>query len=175
MKKYIVYLSVLLFFFAVGCKKSEEQKSADDTATKTGQTAGRPKRKHGPAAIAALQIYHDETLVKSVEPSEYPALATTKMKVGDKDVKGLPLKDLLAKYELKGKNVIIGGPQRSATITWQQANSNDIYVYLGPKQNTLQISAPKTMNLNLPNRLVRLTVSDQAQTAAAGQSKKTGN
>jgi hypothetical protein len=174
MKKYIVYFSVLLFLFVVGCKKSEEQKPADDTATRTGQTTGQPKRKHGPAPSAPLQIYHEDKLVKSVEPSEYPALATTKMKIGDKEVTGLPLKDLLAKYDLKGKNVIIGGPQRSATITWQQANSNDIYLYLGPKQNTLQISAPKTMNLNLPNRLVRLTVSDQAQPASNGQAKKTG-
>ena len=173
MKKLGTYLVIFLLLIVFGCKKSEEQKSAD--SNNPNKPAATQKRKHGPPPPVPLEVYQEDKLVTTVQPSDYPTVASAKITVGDKEFNGIALKDLLAKYNLKGKTVVVGGPQRSVAVTWQQATAKDVYVVVGPHQ-FLQISAPKSMNITFPARVIKIRASDKTQDAAlATEKQKTGN
>jgi hypothetical protein len=172
MKKQAKYLVIFLILIAFGCKKSEEQKP-QETANKPAASAA--KKKRGMVAPVPLEIYQEDKLVTSIQPSDYAVVASSKIKIGDKEIAGLPLKDLLAKYNLKGKSVVLSGPQRSVAMSWQQATAKDVYVILGPHQ-FLQISAPKSMNISFPARLIKIRASEQPEAAAlARENQKSGN
>jgi hypothetical protein len=177
MKKSTKCIFILLLLIAFGCKKSDNQKQSASGETKP-KAAAHEGRKHrdrerGSTTALALEIYQEDKLVTSLQPSEYASVANTKVKVGDKEVSGMPLKDLLAKYDLKGKSVLLSGPQRSVAVSWEQATSKDVYVVVGPHQ-FLQISAPKTMNVNFPARLVKIRASDKPEATLAKENQKSG-
>jgi hypothetical protein len=171
MKKYGKYLVIFLLLIVFGCKKSEEQKPAENNP----KPAVAAKKKRGPAPPVPLEIYQEDKLVTSVQPGDYPTVASAKITIGDKEMNAVPLKDLLAKYNLKGKTVVLSGPQRSVAVSWEQATAKDVYVVVGAHQ-TLQISAPKTINVNFPSRLIRIRTSDKPQAAAlAAEKPKAGH
>lgn len=161
-----------------GCKKSEDKSSAESTPPAGKQQPVKPApggRKKQQAPPKPLELYNEKTLVVSVPMEDYPTLATGKIKIGKDDVNAILLKDLLAKYKIQGKNVILSGPARSVPITWEQAGSAGLYVYLSPR-NIIMIAAPKSLdNVNFPNRLVRITASASAEGGAKPpESKKPG-
>ena len=167
--KYLVIFSLLILF---GCKKSEEQKPADNNAKPATVAA---KKKHGPAPPLPLEIYQEDKLVTTLKPADYPTVANAKVTVGDKEMDGVPLKDFLTKYNLKGKTLVLSGPQRSVAVTWEQATSKDVYLVVSGKQ-VVQISAPKTVDVNFPNRIIRIRASDKSQAAAlAAEKPKAGH
>jgi hypothetical protein len=173
MKKLGTYLVIFLLLIVFGCKKSEEQKASE--SNNPNKPASAQKKKHPPAPPAPLEVYQEDKLVTTVQPADYPTVASAKITVGDKEFNGIALKDLLAKYKLKGKTVVLGGPQRSVAVTWEQATAKDVYVVVGPHQ-FLQISAPKTMNISFPARLIKIRASDKTEDAAlATEKQKTGN
>jgi len=178
MKKILVFACIFAILSVAGCKKSEEKSSAQSTPPANKQQPVKPgpsarKRQNAPAK--QLDLYNEKTLVVSVPLEDYPALTTGKIKVGKDDVNAIPLKDLLAKYKIQGRNVILGGHARSVPITWAQANSDGLYVYITPR-NQIMIAAPKSLeNISFPNRIVRITASASADAPAKpADNKKPG-
>lgn len=170
MRKHTKYLVIFLLLIAFGCKKSEEQKPQDTTTKPAAATA---KKKRG--APLPLEIYQEDKLVISLPPTAYTSVVSTKLKIGDKEFNGIALKDLLTKYNLKGKSVVLSGPLRSVAVSWQQATSKDVYVVIGQHQN-LQISAPKSMNISFPARLIRIRASEASENVALSkENQKSGN
>jgi len=172
MKKFGTYLIIFVILIVFGCKKSEEQKGSE--GNNPNKPVAAQKKKHPPAPLPSLEIYQEDKLVSTVPPADYPTVAASKITVGDKEFNGIALKDLLAKYNLKGKTVVIGGPQRSVAVKWDQATAKDVYVVIGPHQ-FLQMSAPKTMNITFPARVIKIRASDKTEEAAlATEKQKTG-
>jgi len=176
MKKILAFACIFAVLALAGCKKSEEKSSAEPkpAATKK-QQPGPGARRRQPAPPKPLELYNEKTLVVSVPMQDYPSLATSKIKVGKDEVNAILLKDLLAKYKIQGKNVILSGPARSVPITWEQAGTAGLYIYISPR-NMIMIAAPKSMdNINFPNRVVRITASARPDGAARpADNKKPG-
>jgi type III secretory pathway component EscV len=184
MKKILALALILVFFGVVACKKKDEQQD-QQTAQQAGKTGEfKPKqKKNGPkgdkqqqAVPTSLKIYQDADLVKTVQQGEYPAIATTKVKVGPKDMNGITLKELLAKNNVKpGKSVTLKGQTMSAQLTWQQATSSDLYVYVTPKK-FLKIQGGKSLNdVKFPKRLESITVNANEVAAKPPESKPASN
>ena len=148
-------------------KKKKNQQQQDQEADDNGGGAGKQ------AVPATLQVYKEKDLVKSIPQTDFASLTTTKIKAGNKDVQAISMKDFLAKYGVKGKNVVLTGEQRTAAITWEQANSGDLYLMLTPRGRLKLYSANKSAaGQKLPKRIDSITVSDSATpTAPAPQSK----
>src|SRR5574342_100616 len=101
MKK-ILACAVILCFTLVACKKSEEKKSEAPTAQpgqKQGEfkPQGQKKKQHEPSS---LKIFNEQTLVSEVPQAQYGTIATSKVKIGNKQVQAVLLKDLLTKYNI---------------------------------------------------------------------------
>ena len=179
MKKFLAFALILGLFGVVACKKKEDQSAQQSQQpAKPGDfQPAQKKKKNGNQKPAAtpLKIYQDTQLVKTLQPTEYPTLATTKIKVGKKDVDAITLKELLARNNIKaGKSVTLGGELIKAQLTWQQANSNDIYVYVTPKK-FLKLQAGKSLTgVDLPKRLESITV-NVTEVAAKAPEKKPAN
>ena len=177
MKKFLACALIIAVFGLFSCKKSE-----DKAATQPGQAAPGAKpdegfqkknkkdRKNQTQARTGIDLYNETNLVQSVEPESYATLANQKVKVKEKQMNAILLKDLLKKYNLQGKNVILSGPDNSSTLTWDQANQPNIYVFFtkgGAKVMSTASPAPE-----LPRKLVKITVSATA-TAATPAKKDT--
>ena len=169
MKKLLAFACIFAILSIAGCKKSEEKAATEPKASTQPQQPAKPKpgaKKRQAPPAKALEIYNEKTLVVSVPFADYASLATGKIKIGNANVSAILLKDLLAKYKIQGKNVIMGGPARAVPITWEQANTDGLYIYMTPR-NIFMISAPKSLeNINFPGRIVRITVSASADVAA---------
>jgi len=169
MKKLLAFACIFAILSIAGCKKSEEKAATEPKASTRPQQPAKPKpgaKKRQAPQAKALEIYNEETLVVSVPFADYASIATGKIKIGNANVSAILLKDLLAKYKIQGKNVIMGGPARAVPITWEQANTDGLYIYMTPR-NAFMISAPKSLeNINFPGRIVRITVSASADVAA---------
>jgi hypothetical protein len=179
MKKSIAY-ALIFFVLALGaCKKAEEKKDAagqpqqsKPTEAFKPQAKKKKKAEEKVQAPAALMIYNESNLVTSIPQSQYDAMATAKIKVNDKEMKAVLVKDLLSKYSVKGKNVILGGEEVSAALTWDQANSNDLYIYVTPKNVVKVYSASKALaDMKLPKRLQKITVSATVEAAKPAAAK----
>jgi len=163
MRRLFIVVLTLTLFTVVSCKKTEEQKQAD--AGKPGvaksDQAFRPqprKRNQQPQLPpASLKIFNEDNLVTDIPPAQYPALATQKIKVGPKQHSAILLKDLLSKYNVKGKSVILAGEEISTDLTWEQATGQDVYVYVTPKRFLKVFSASLT-NKKFPKRVEKITV-----------------
>jgi hypothetical protein len=166
----LLLLSAGILFFGA-CKKEENKPEATETKRQAAPANAQKKRR--PAGSMPLRMFREQDLVATVPPQEYKTLPTTKIKVGAKEFSAIPVRDLLQKYNLQGKNVTLGGPGRSATLTWEQVTTNEVYVYLGPRQR-LQLYAPThgTTVIKLPAQLVRIVVSEKPPEKVARTPKK---
>src|SRR3989304_8525832 len=126
MRKILSYALIVTLLYAGGCKKAEKQETESLEAAKpTTVTKKQHRKKKEAPQSASFEIYNEKNSVASILPDQYTALMTAKIKVGDDEVKAILLKDLLAKYQLQGKNVILGGAAKSVTLTWAQATTKD--------------------------------------------------
>jgi hypothetical protein len=182
MKKFLAYAMIFSVLLLGACKKAEEKKeAAGQQQAKPGegfkpQAKKKKKAEEKAPAPAALTIYNETNLVTSIPQSEYDVMATSQMKINNKEVKAVLVKDLLSKYNVKGKNVILSGEEVTTALTWDQANSNDLYVYVTPKKAVRVYSASKPLaDMKFPKRLQKITVSATAEAAKppAGKPKPT--
>lgn len=161
---FIVALTLSLFVIAA-CKKAEEKQQADagkPGVAKSDQTFRPQARKRQPQAQvqlppASLKIFNESNLVTDIPPAQYSSLATSKIKIGAKQHSAILLKDLLAKYNVKGKSVIVEGEEVSTPLTWEQATGQDVYMYVTPKKFLKVFSASLT-NKKFPKRVDKITV-----------------
>jgi hypothetical protein len=181
MKKLISYAVIFSVLAFGACKKAEEKKeSASETKQQAKPTeAFKPQAKKNrkkPAekapAPTALMLYNESNLVTSIPQAQYATMTTATIKVNNKEMKAVLVKDLLSKYNLKGKNVILGGDETKTALTWEQANSNDLYVFVNPKKIAKVYSTSKTMaDMKFPKRLQSITVSATVEAAKPATAK----
>lgn len=181
MKKFFAFAIIIALFGLNACKKKEEQAqqpSAQQPAAPEFKPAEK-KKKNGKGekpAPSALKIFQDTTLVKTVPQNEYAVMAPNKIKVGAKQLNGISLKELLAKNNIKnGKSVTLAGQTVSAQLTWEQANSSDLVIFMTPKK-VLKIQAGKSLaGVKFPKRLDSITVSATDVAAKAPEKKPATN
>lgn len=181
MKKFLAFAIIAVLIGLSACKKKEEQPASQQPSAQQGQPgefkpAQKKKKNIEKPVVTPLKIYQEQQLVKTVAPAEYNTLTTTKIKVGPKEMNAITLKELLAKNNVKsGKYVTLGGETMSAQITWEQANSADLYVYRTPK-NFLKIQPGKSLAaIKFPKRLESITVSASQVAAKAPQKQPPTN
>jgi len=189
MKKLLACALMISLLGLFACKKSDQSQNQQQAQAPEKSENFKPQKKKknqqpdadengggGKQAVpATLQVYKEKDLVKSIPQTDFASLTTTKIKAGNKDVQAISMKDFLAKYGVKGKNVVLTGESRSTPITWEQATNGDLYLTLTPKGRLKLYSANKNVaGQKLPKRIDSITVSDSATPAApapATQSK----
>jgi len=180
MKKLFVYAVIFSVLSFGACKKAEEKK---DTATspktakptETFKPQGKKNRRNPAQSVAvpaALMIYNEANLVTSIPQSQYDTMATAKLKINNKEVRAVLVKDLLSKYSVKGKNVILAGEETTTALTWDQANANDLYVYITPKK-VVKVYSTSMADMKFPKRLQKITVSATVEAAKPNAKPKT--
>jgi hypothetical protein len=180
MKKLFVYAVIFSVLSFGACKKAEEKK---DTATspktakptETFKPQGKKNRRNPAQSVpvpAALMIYNEANLVTSIPQSQYDTMTTAKLKINNKEVRAVLVKDLLSKYSVKGKNVILAGEETTTALTWDQANANDLYVYITPKK-VVKVYSTSMADMKFPKRLQKITVSATVEAAKPNAKPKT--
>ena len=170
MKKYLAFALIFSLLSFAACKKSEEQQNSQNSTSsqkgnpdKAFKPQGGRNRQEQPGTLK-VDLYTDKNLVKSITPEDIPALTSTKIKAGAKEVLGIQLKDLLAKQNMKGKNVALVGESYTANLTWDQVNSNNIYLIMTPKKRLKLFTDSKNLaDVKLPKKLNKITVGDTPQ------------
>ncbi len=162
----ILACAVIVCFAFVACKKAEEKKAESTTAQPAQKQGGefkpQPPRKRQPQAVS-LKIFNEQTLVSDIPQAQYGTIATSKVKIGNKQVQAVLLKDLLTKYNIKGKNVVLAGQTISTPLTWEQATGTDVYVYLTPKKFMKVYTTSKNLStVKFPKRLEKITVTESS-------------
>ena len=174
MKKLLSLVLVLVICSFVACKKSEDKASTPGKQQAGNKQAANQKRqKKGKAgAPQALQIYQEDKLVVAIPREEYAKLMTTTIKVDGKDQKAILLSDLLKQHNVTGKNVILKGPNRTGSLTWEQATKNPIYIY--PVKNRLQVfhEVTELQDVRVPVVLIRIDVAEKPVVTAAKKAAK---
>lgn len=163
MKKLLCMVLVLAVCSFTACKKADEKSAAQgkpQASNKQLQKQKRQKRGKG-VRTNALQIYQDEKMVVAIPREEFSTLGTTSIQVKGKEEKAILLSDLLKKHNVSGKNVVLRGPNRASSITWEEATTNQIYIY--PVKNRLQIfhESKALEDSQIPAVLVRIDVGDK--------------
>lgn len=160
MKKLLALALILGLFGIISCKKKEE---SQQPSAQTGEIKPQKKKnghKGQKPAPSTLKVYQDQQLVKTVNQGEYGTMATTKIKIGPRQMNAITVKELLTRMNVKpGKTVTLAGQTMSAQLTWEQATASDLYVYVTPKQ-FLKIQPGKSVaSVKFPKRLDVITVS----------------
>ncbi|MCI0412404.1 hypothetical protein L0222_06330 [bacterium] len=162
MKKSLCIALMLIVGSFWACKKAEEKKPVEEKQiTSTKQTAKQKRKKRAKAAVQTLQIYQEEKLIISIPRDEYTKIAKTTIKVNGKEEKAILLSDLLKTHNVTGKNVILKGPNRTASLTWEQVTSNPIYLYPGRNRLQTYYESKALIAANVPVVVVRIEVSDK--------------
>lgn len=183
MKKLLAFALILSVFGLVttGCKKTEQPPAQ----TPQAQTTPQPKQaepfkphkrnkkgeKNG-AKKESLELYAESTLVTTIPGDQFKALTTSRVHVKNKDFQAILLKDLMKKYKLQGKNVILTGNENSTTLTWEQANADTLYVYLTPRNGLKPYSTAGGTESGLPKKLLKITTSATAEAAKTAPAKQ---
>jgi hypothetical protein len=168
MKKFLACMVLVCFAFVAGCKKAEEKKADSGTPPskpqqKQGDFKPQAPRKKQPKQAASLKIFNEQTLVSDIPQAQYATLTTSKVKIGNKQVQAVLLKDLLTKYNIKGKNVVLTGQTVSTPLTWEQATGTDVYVYMTPKKFMKVHTTSKNLStVKFPKRLEKITVTESS-------------
>jgi len=162
MKKFLCIALMLAVGSFWACKKAEENKPAEGKQTSNTKQLQQKRKKRAKGGVVAqgLQIYQEEKLVVSIPRAEYPKITTTTVKIDGKDQKAILLTDLLKAHNVSGKTIVLKGPNRTSSITWDIATANPIYIY--PFKNRLQVhSESKALEAaKIPAVLVRIDVGD---------------
>jgi hypothetical protein len=172
MKK-LIYL-VLIFFVCsfAACKKSEEKPAeGKQQAAKTKQKGNKRQKGKG-GRPQALQIYREDKLVVAIPVEEYAKMMNATVKVDGKEHKAMLLTDLLKAHNVTGKNVILKGPNRSGSMTWEEVIDTPVYIY--PVKNRLQIHHENEAlrDKKIPIVLVRIDVAEEPVTTATKKGGK---
>lgn len=181
MKKFLAFALILSLLAVFACKKSEQQ-TQQPTPAKPQETFKPQKGKKGNKAKQAqtpapdsLEVYNEKNLVKAIPVAEFPTLTTTKIKVNNKDTDAVSLKDFLAKYNVKGKNVVVMGDGKTTNLTWEQATASDMYLILTKSKRLKVYTDSKEMaDIKMPKRLDKITVSATVEAAANPKEGKEG-
>lgn len=138
MKKLLCVALILIVGSFWACKKAEENKPAEGKQVKNNKQVQKPKRnRRGKGAVRpGLEIFQDEKLVVSIPRDQYVKITNTTVKVNGTDHKAILLTDLLKTHNVSGKFVNLKGPNRTASLTWEQVTANPIYLY--PNRNRFQ-------------------------------------
>lgn len=185
MKKLLAFALILsVLGLVAGCKKSEQPAQTTPQAKAPEAKQAEPFKPHkknkkggekkGGAAEnnAPLELYSESTLVSTVPVDQYKTLTTQKVHIKNKDFQAILLKDLLKKYKMQGKNVILTGNENSMTLTWEQANADNLYVFVTPK-NALKIYSTKGgTEEGFPKKIVKITTSATAEAAKTAPAKQ---
>jgi len=163
----ILACAVIVCFAFVACKKAEEKKPESTTAQQGEKQGGefkpQPPKKRQPRQAVSLKIFNEQTLVSDIPQAQYGTIATSKVKIGNKQVQAVLLKDLLTKYNIKGKNVVLAGQTISTPLTWEQATGTDVYVYVTPKKFMKVYTTSKNLStVKFPKRLEKITVTESS-------------
>ena len=175
MKKIFYLLLVLFVSTFLSCKKSEDKPAAEgkqqaEAKTKQGKVNKRHKGKGG--RPQALQIYQEDKLISAIPQEEYKKMMTSSVTVDGKEQTAVLLSDLLKAQNVTGKNVILRGPNKTASITWEQATTTPIYVY--QVKNRLQVyhENEALRDKKIPVVLIRIDVADQPVISATKKGSK---
>jgi hypothetical protein len=165
MKKFLCIALIVAVGSFLACRKSEDNKSAEGKQTLNTKQAQQQKRKKRPKAGAnppGLQIYQEEKLVIAIPREDYAKITKTTVKVEGQDKKAILLTDLLKAHNVSGKIIVLKGPNRTSSITWEQATANPIYLY--HEKNRLQTySDSKALGAaRIPEVLVRINVGNES-------------
>ena len=163
MKKLLCMVLVLAVCSFIGCKKADEKGTAQGKQQANNKQVQKQKRqKRGkPVRTNTLQIFQEEKMIVEIPREEFSTLATTPIQVKGKEEKAILLSDLLSKHNVTGKNVVLRGPNRISSITWEEATTNQIYIY--PVKNRLQVfhESKALEDSQIPAVLVRIDVADK--------------
>jgi hypothetical protein len=166
MKKLLCMILVLAVCSFIACKKADEKSAAQGKQHATNKQQQKQKRqKRGKGARTnALQIFHENKMIVAIPRDEFATLGTTPIQVKGKEEKAILLSDLLKKHNVSGKNVVLRGPNRISSITWEEATTNQIYIYAA--KNRLQIfhESKELEDSQIPVVLVRIDVGDKPVT-----------
>ncbi len=170
MKTLLCMVLVISLFALAACKKAEEPAQGKQATNKQGENQKKPRRAKG--APRGLQIYQEEKLIVAIPREEYVKIMTTSVKVDGVDQKAVLLSDLLKMHNVTGKNVVLKGPNRATTITWEEVTTNPIYIY--PIKNRLQIfqESKTPQDSKFPVVLVRIDVVEKPVASEAEKSAK---
>lgn len=184
MKKILAFALIFAVVGLIaGCKKTEQPAQTTPQTQQPPQPkqAEQPFKPHkkgnkkngggekkGGERKEALELYNENTLVTTIPGDQYKTLTSaSKVHVKNKDFQAILLKDLLKKYKMQGKNVILTGNENTAALTWEQANSNNIYVYLTPKAGLKLYATGGSTEAGLPKKVLRITTSATTEAAKA--------
>jgi hypothetical protein len=171
MRRFFFLIFILAIFTFAACKKSEEnsdqksQQAQSDEAKTPGNGQKKGNKKGGGAA--GLEIFQEDKLVATVPHDQYANLATADVTVEGKNYKGILLSDLLKKYNVTGKTITLQGPAKQSSITWDQATSNPIYVYLVKNRLQLYTDSKNLEDVKLPQVVIKITAAEQPAAAPA--------
>jgi hypothetical protein len=176
MKKLLCMVLVLAVCSFVACKKADEKSPAQGKQQANNRQAQKQKRQKRGKGVRTqtLQIFQGEKMIVAIPRQEFAKLGTTPIQVKGKEEKAILLSDLLKKHNVTGKNVVLRGPNRISSITWEEATTNQIYIY--PVKNRLQVfhESKALEDSQIPAVLVRIDVGDKpvATTNAKKAAKK---
>ena len=171
MKKLFAFALVFFVLTLGACKKAEEKKERVRINLKPNRrkVLSRKVRRKNRNNLRLLRLSRFTTRRISLNRfrnSDYDTMATAKVKVNQRELKAILVKDLLTKYNVKGKNVILSGDEVSTALTWDQANSSGLYIYVTPKKIVKIYAASKPLkDMKFPKRLTKITVSATTEAA----------
>jgi hypothetical protein len=174
MKKLLCMVLIFAVCSFVACKKADEKSAAQgkqgkQQASRQAQKQKRQKKGKGGPRAQTLQIFQEEKMIVAIPRQDFTTLGTTPIQVKGKEEKGILLSDLLKKHNVTGKNVVLRGPNRVSSITWEEATTNQIYIY--PVKNRLQIfhESKALEDAEIPAVLVRIDVADKPVASTNGK------
>jgi hypothetical protein len=182
MKKLLAFALILsVLGLVAGCKKTEQPPAQTPQAQTTPQPKQaepfKPHKKNKKGERNAgkketLELYNESTLVTTIPGDQYKALTDQKVRINNKDLQAILLRDLLKKYKMQGKNVILTGVGTSATLTWEQANADNLFVYLTPKSGLKLYSSAGATESGLPKKLIKITTSATTEASKTPPAKQ---
>jgi|GEM_PF-4478556 len=175
MKRFLCFALILVACTFAACKKSEEpsdqaKQQPQNGEMKASEAAKKNKPKKGPGP-ASLQIYQEDKLVVTVPPNEYAGMTTTNVKVDGKEYKAILLTELLKKYNVTAKTVMLKGPAKETAITWEQVTASPIYIYVFKNRLQLYNDSKDLETVKLPTVLVRITAAEKPAPATPTPAK----
>jgi hypothetical protein len=158
MKKSLCIALILIVGSFWACKKAEENKSSEGKQITNNKQIQKPKRKKRVKAAGGLQIFQEEKLVVLIPRDEYTKITKTTVKVDGADQKAILLTDLLKTHNVSGKIVVLKGPNRTASLTWDQVTANPIYLYTNKNRFQTFHESKALEATKIPTVLVRIDV-----------------
>lgn len=187
MNKPIVILLFVFSLFVWSCKKSQEPAPAEQKAPTSVQKSetespqaekGTKKKQKKPkqkqAVAKKLELYLNDEMVLALASEDLSPMMSASIQVQEKEVKAVPLLDLLTQNKMNGKKVIVSGSKNTCTLDRNKISEQDLFLYLGEKNKVQLFQKNPKEGTRCPGSPLRITVTDQetTQQAAAKPKKK---